>query len=123
MSKNTCLKKIVTSLASELETLKSKNESLKIDISTLTKERDELRIKNLDLEKINNNFVNGSDNLKKLLGLQRCVYDKARIGYDSNEKQKSFKTIFVKEPQVTRPHATIVKRLVTISLIVLLKET
>ena len=58
----------------------------------------------MDLEKINNNFVNGSENLKKLLSLQRCVYDKAKIGYDPNEKQKSFKTIFVKEPQVTQPH-------------------
>ena len=105
-SKNTCLKKIVSSLTNELETLKSENESLKKDISNLTKERDELKVKNLDIERINNNFVNGSENLKKFLGLQRCVYDKAGIGYDPNEKQKSFKNIFVKEPQVTHPHIT-----------------
>ena len=105
-AKNTCLKKIVSSLTNELESLKSENESLKRDISNLTKERDELRSKNLDIEKINYNFVQGSENLKKLLGLQRCVYDKAGIGYDPNEKQKSFKNIFVKEPQVTHPHIT-----------------
>ena len=38
-SKNTYLKKIVSSLSNELETLKSENESLKNDISNLTKER------------------------------------------------------------------------------------
>ena len=91
-AKNTCLKKIVSSLTNELESLKSENESLKKDISNLTKERDELRSKNLDIEKINYNFVQGSENLKKLLGLQRCVYDKAGIGYDPNEKQKVSKT-------------------------------
>ena len=103
-SKNTCLKKIVSSLTNELEILKS--ESLKRDISNLTKERDELKAKNLDIEKINHNFVQGSENLKKLLALQRCVYYKAGIGYDPNKKQKSFKNIFIKEPQVTHPHIT-----------------
>ena len=48
---------MVSSLTIELEISQSENELLKRDISNLTKERDELKAKNLNIEKINHNFV------------------------------------------------------------------
>lgn len=42
-----------------------------------------------DLTKTLENFVKCRDNLNVLLGNQRCVFDKAGIGYDPIKKKES----------------------------------
>jgi hypothetical protein len=49
------------------------------------------------LKKILSNFTNGRDNLDKLLSSQRCVYDRAGIGYNPENKQKEFNNLFVRK--------------------------
>ena len=41
-----------------------------------------------------------------LLGNQRCVFDKAGIGYNPIKKQKNLNTIFKKAPLMAHPHIT-----------------
>ena len=43
-----------------------------------------------------NNFTNGKKKLDRLLGSQRCVFDKAGLGYNPVTKQKQFQDFFVK---------------------------
>jgi len=69
--------------AIDFENLKNENESLKSKVSTLTK----------DLA----NFIKGEKNLKMLLGKQKCMFDKNRIGFDKNNNVKLYKNFFVKK--------------------------
>ncbi|GAV63046.1 hypothetical protein CFOL_v3_06568 [Cephalotus follicularis] len=124
--KNKSLKKNVISLSNELETSKIENskyvneiESLKdknsfymneIDILNVAsklsidsiKENEKLKIEINALKKSFSTFSNNSDKLDNLLGLQRCVFDKAGLGYEQMKNVKHFKNFFVKkvEPQI-----------------------
>ncbi|GAV83409.1 LOW QUALITY PROTEIN: zf-CCHC domain-containing protein/UBN2 domain-containing protein, partial [Cephalotus follicularis] len=80
--KNKSLKKNVISMSKELEILK-KNEKLKIEIDAL--------------KKYFSTFSNSSTKLDNLLGLQRCVFDKAGLGYEEMKNVKHFKNFFVKK--------------------------
>ncbi|GAV90371.1 hypothetical protein CFOL_v3_33780 [Cephalotus follicularis] len=55
------------------------------------------------LKKTFSKFSNSSDKLDNLLGLQRCVFDKAGLGYEEMNNVKHFNNFFVKkiEPKIT----------------------
>ncbi|GAV75134.1 LOW QUALITY PROTEIN: zf-CCHC domain-containing protein/UBN2 domain-containing protein, partial [Cephalotus follicularis] len=119
--KNKSLKKNAISISKELEILKSENskhineiESLKsknsfymneIDILNVSsklsigsmKENEKLKIEIDALKKSFFIFSNSSAKLDNLLGLQRCVFDKADLGYEEIKNVKHFKNFFVKK--------------------------
>ncbi|GAV78243.1 LOW QUALITY PROTEIN: zf-CCHC domain-containing protein/UBN2 domain-containing protein, partial [Cephalotus follicularis] len=103
--KNKSLKKDICSMSKEIETLKSKNskyineiESLKNEnsyymneievlnvsskLSNDSKEENELKIEIDALKNTFSKFSSSSTKLDNLLGLQRCVFDKAGLGYE-----------------------------------------
>ncbi|GAV79881.1 hypothetical protein CFOL_v3_23344 [Cephalotus follicularis] len=124
--KNKSLKTNVISMSKELEILKSENskyvneiEFLKdknsfymneIDILNVSsklsidsmEENEKLKIEINALKKSFSTFSNSSAKLDNLLGLQRCVFDKAGLGYEEMKNVKHFKNFFVKknEPQI-----------------------
>ncbi|GAV58261.1 LOW QUALITY PROTEIN: UBN2 domain-containing protein, partial [Cephalotus follicularis] len=119
--KNKSLKKDVCYMSKEIETLKSENskyineiESLKNEnsyymneikvlnvsskLSNDSKEENEkLKIEIDALKKFFSKFSNSNDKLDTLLGLQRCVFDKAGLGYEDMKNVKHFKNFFVKK--------------------------
>ncbi|GAV58255.1 zf-CCHC domain-containing protein/UBN2 domain-containing protein, partial [Cephalotus follicularis] len=119
--KNKSLKKNVISMSKELEILKSENskymneiESLKsknsfymneIEILNVSsklsidsmEENEKLKIEIDALKKSFSTFSNSSAKLDNLLGLQRCVFDKAGLGYEEIKNVKHFKNFFVKK--------------------------
>ncbi|GAV71516.1 zf-CCHC domain-containing protein, partial [Cephalotus follicularis] len=123
--KNNTLKKNAMSMSKEIDNLKNENskyvneiESLKnknsfymneIDIINVSsklsidfeEENKKLKIEIDALKKSFSTFSNSSTKLDNLLGLQRCVFDKASLGYEEMKNVKHFKKIFVKknEPQ------------------------
>ncbi|GAV76907.1 LOW QUALITY PROTEIN: zf-CCHC domain-containing protein/UBN2 domain-containing protein, partial [Cephalotus follicularis] len=91
VEKHTCiiyeLKKKVKCLNIENKELKSASISLldkedKNKIEILEKENKNLKIEIDALKKTFSKFSNSSEKLEKLLGIQRCVFDKAGLGYD-----------------------------------------
>ncbi|GAV84089.1 hypothetical protein CFOL_v3_27533 [Cephalotus follicularis] len=68
---------------------KEENEKLKLEIDAL--------------KKTFSKFSNSSDKLDSLLGLQRCVFDKAGLGYEEMNNVKHFSNFFVKkvEPKIS----------------------
>ncbi|GAV91925.1 zf-CCHC domain-containing protein [Cephalotus follicularis] len=124
--KNKSLKKNAMSMSKELEILKSENskymseiESLKsknsfymneIEILNVSsklsidsmEENEKLKIEIDTLKKSFSTFSNSSAKLDNLLGLQRCVFDKAGLGYEEMKNVKHFKNSFVKknEPKI-----------------------
>ena len=65
------------------------------DISnSLVLENENLKDKVEDLTNSLTKFTNGRDNLDKLLGMQRCVSDKAGLGYNQVDNQKDYKSFF-----------------------------
>ena len=68
---------------------------MKKHASELTSKNDELNATILDLTTCLEKFTKGQKNLDLLLGSQRCVYDRAGIGYNTSTKQKLYKNIFV----------------------------
>jgi hypothetical protein len=67
------------------------------DSNLLVNENKELKLKVQNLNKILTNFTNGKKNLDNLLGSQRCVFDKAGIGYNPKIKEKHYQKIFINE--------------------------
>ena len=55
----------------------------------------------MDLTTCLEKFTKGQKNLDLLLGSQRCVYDRAGIGYNTATKQKLYKNIFVEPPSTS----------------------
>ncbi|GAV70621.1 zf-CCHC domain-containing protein/UBN2 domain-containing protein [Cephalotus follicularis] len=124
--KNKTLKKNAMSMSKEIENLKGENskylneiESLKdknsfymneIEILNLSsnlsidsmEENEKLKIEIDALKKTFSKFSNSSNKLDNLLGLQRCVFDKAGLGYEQMKNVKHFKNFFVKknEPKI-----------------------
>ena len=86
LSKYALTKKANESLQKENELLKSENESLKgssyINLYDLKDENEKLH---KEVESLTNDlakFVQGKQNLDKLLGKQRCVFNKAGLGFN-----------------------------------------
>lgn len=80
--KNSKLKKLVTSLSNDVGVLKMENATLKNDFTSIANEKNILKNNVEDLNKTLENFVKGKENLNKLLGNKRCVFDKVGIGFD-----------------------------------------
>ncbi|GAV83396.1 zf-CCHC domain-containing protein [Cephalotus follicularis] len=124
--KNKTIKKNAMSMSKEIDKLKSENsnylnkiESLKgknrfymneIEILNVSsklsidslEENEKLKIEIDALKKSFSKFSNSSDKLDNLLGLQRCVFDKAGLGFEEMKNVKHFKNFFVKknEPKI-----------------------
>ncbi|GAV88506.1 zf-CCHC domain-containing protein/DUF4219 domain-containing protein/UBN2 domain-containing protein [Cephalotus follicularis] len=124
--KNKTLKKNAMSISKEIDDLKNKNRKYLNEIDSLQSKNsfyeNEIEILNVSsklsidfmeeneklkneieaLKKYISTFSNSSDKLDNLIGLQRCVFDKAGLGYEQMKNVKHFKNLFVKkvEPQI-----------------------
>ncbi|GAV91095.1 zf-CCHC domain-containing protein/UBN2 domain-containing protein [Cephalotus follicularis] len=99
--KNKSLKKNATSMSKEIEILKNESSYHKNEIDILNvslklsndfeEENKKLKLEIDALKKTFSKFSNSSDKLDNLLGLQRCVFDKAGLGYKEMKNVKHFK--------------------------------
>ncbi|GAV70820.1 UBN2 domain-containing protein, partial [Cephalotus follicularis] len=104
--KNKTLKKNAMSMTKEIDNLKNKNSFYMNEIEILNlssnlsidslEENEKLKIEIDALKKSFATFSNSSAKLDNLLGLQRCVFDKAGLGYEEMKNVKHFKNFFVK---------------------------
>ncbi|GAV67516.1 zf-CCHC domain-containing protein/UBN2 domain-containing protein [Cephalotus follicularis] len=110
--KNVCLKskslkKDVISVSKEIETLKNENSNYINEIEILNaslklsndfkEENENLKLEIDALKNFFSKFSNSSNKLDNLLGLQRCVFDKAGLGYEEMTNVKHFNNFFVKK--------------------------
>ncbi|GAV77200.1 hypothetical protein CFOL_v3_20672 [Cephalotus follicularis] len=110
--KNKSLKKDVISMSKEIETLKNKNSNYINEIEILNvslklsndfkEENESLKLEIDGLKKTFSKFSNSSNKLDNLLGLQRCVFDKAFLSYEEMNNVKHFNNFFLKknEPKI-----------------------
>ncbi|GAV75233.1 LOW QUALITY PROTEIN: zf-CCHC domain-containing protein/UBN2 domain-containing protein, partial [Cephalotus follicularis] len=95
------LKKKVMSLANENDELKLAKEEtsneievdfLENEVAYLVKENKNLKEEIEALKKTFSKFSNSSEKLQNLLGMQRCVFDKAGLGYEEMNNVKLYQT-------------------------------
>ncbi|GAV80750.1 zf-CCHC domain-containing protein, partial [Cephalotus follicularis] len=109
--KNKSLKKNVASMSKEIENLKNENNFYNNEIEILNvylkltndfeEENKKLKLEVDALKKTFSTFSNSSAKLDNLLGLQRCVFDKAGLGYEEMKNVKHLKKKFKKdEPKI-----------------------
>jgi hypothetical protein len=109
--KNLSLEKEIIKLKIEsqsfIEKMKAKDvetsSQIAYDSNLLVNENKELKLKVENLTKILTNFTNGKKNLDNLLGSQRCVFDKAGIGYNPKIKEKHYQKFFINENLLKSP--------------------
>jgi hypothetical protein len=109
--KNLSLEKEIIKLKIEsqsfIEKMKAKDvetsSQIAYDSNLLVNENKELKLKVENLNKILINFTNGKKNLDNLLGSQRCVFDKAGIGYNPKIKEKHYQKFFINENFLKSP--------------------
>ncbi|GAV65748.1 hypothetical protein CFOL_v3_09262 [Cephalotus follicularis] len=99
---NTSLKKTIKALNRENVSLKQEiecqsNKSLHDKTISLEKENKALKVEIDALKKTFSKFSNSSEKLDKLLGLQRCVFNKAGLGYDEMNNVKHFQKYLEKK--------------------------
>ncbi|GAV56858.1 LOW QUALITY PROTEIN: zf-CCHC domain-containing protein, partial [Cephalotus follicularis] len=99
--KNKTLKKNAMFMSKEIDNLKSENNKYFNEIESL-KKNEKIKIEIDALKKSFSIFSNSSAKLDNLLGLQRCVFDKAGLGFEEMKNVKHFKNFFVKknEPKI-----------------------
>ncbi|GAV77381.1 hypothetical protein CFOL_v3_20852 [Cephalotus follicularis] len=111
VEKYTCiiseLKKKVKCLNIENKELKSASISLldkedKNKIEILEEENKNLKIEIDALKKTFSKFSNSSEKLENLLGIQRCVFDKAGLGYDEMNKVKHYQNFFDRKKKIEK---------------------
>ncbi|GAV63492.1 LOW QUALITY PROTEIN: zf-CCHC domain-containing protein/UBN2 domain-containing protein, partial [Cephalotus follicularis] len=105
--KNKFLKKNAISMSKEIENLKNVNsnyiyeiEILNVSLKLTNDFKDENENLKLEIDALKttfSKFSNSSDKLDNLLGLQRCVFDKAGLGYEEMNNVKHFNNFFVKK--------------------------
>ncbi|GAV83862.1 zf-CCHC domain-containing protein [Cephalotus follicularis] len=71
-------------------------------IGILEKEKESLKIEVDSVKKTFSNFSNSSDKLEKLLGMQRCVLDKAGLGYDEMNNVKHYQNFFERKKNIEK---------------------
>ncbi|GAV67726.1 zf-CCHC domain-containing protein, partial [Cephalotus follicularis] len=110
--KNKSLKKNAISMSKEIETLKNENsnyineiEILNVSLKLSNDFKEENENLKLEIDALKKTFLklsNSSKKLDNLLGLQRCVFDKAGLGYGEMNNVKHFNNFFVKknEPKI-----------------------
>ncbi|GAV79094.1 zf-CCHC domain-containing protein/UBN2 domain-containing protein [Cephalotus follicularis] len=99
---NTSLKKTIKALNRENVSLKQEiecqsNKSLDDKAISLEKENETRKVEIDALKKTFSKFSNSSEKLDKLLGLQRCVFNKAGLGYDEMNNVKHFQKYLKKK--------------------------
>ncbi|GAV79879.1 zf-CCHC domain-containing protein/UBN2 domain-containing protein [Cephalotus follicularis] len=100
------LKKIAKDRAKENVKLKNCILELKKDLgmieknSSLEKENLDLKTEIDALKKTFSKFSSSNDKLDKLLGMQRCVFDRARLGFDEMNKVKHFDKLLDRKKKV-----------------------
>ncbi|GAV66027.1 zf-CCHC domain-containing protein/UBN2 domain-containing protein, partial [Cephalotus follicularis] len=96
--KNKTLKKNAISMSKEIDDLKNENSKYLNEIESLKdkNKNEKLKIEIDALKKYFSIFSNSSTKLDNLLRLQRCVFDKAGLGYEEMKNVKHFKNFFVK---------------------------
>ncbi|GAV76039.1 hypothetical protein CFOL_v3_19514 [Cephalotus follicularis] len=104
--KHSSLKKLNDALTCKIVELKTNVLELEKDkemANSLEKENESLKLEIDALKKTFLKFSNSSDKLDKLLGIQRCVFHKAGLGYDEMNNVKHFNNFFVtkNEPKIT----------------------
>lgn len=113
-SKNSFLKKSNSSLLAENELLKGENDVLKEKvegfstnkISDLELENEKLKKEVENLKTTLSKFVKGRDTLDVILGKQRCIFDKAGLGFEPTKKQRFYQNFFVKATSSSCPFTT-----------------
>ncbi|GAV64498.1 hypothetical protein CFOL_v3_08016 [Cephalotus follicularis] len=73
------------------------NKSLDDKVISLEKENETLKLEVDALKKTFSMFSNSSEKLDNLLGLQRCVFNKAGLGYDEMNNVKHFQKYLEKK--------------------------
>ncbi|GAV84579.1 zf-CCHC domain-containing protein/DUF4219 domain-containing protein/UBN2 domain-containing protein [Cephalotus follicularis] len=113
-SMNASLKKKVKTLVNENEELKSINlakedNSNEIEVDLLENEVAYLETENRNLKeeidalkKTFSKFSNSSEKLENLLGMQRCVFDKVRLGYEKMNNVKLYQTFFERKERIKK---------------------
>ncbi|GAV68362.1 hypothetical protein CFOL_v3_11865 [Cephalotus follicularis] len=71
-------------------------------IEILEKENGCLKIELDALKKTFSNFYNSSEKFEKLLGMQRCVFDKAGLGYDEMNNVKHYQKFFERKIKIEK---------------------
>ncbi|GAV77466.1 hypothetical protein CFOL_v3_20937 [Cephalotus follicularis] len=94
--------------------IKILNLSSNLSIDSL-KENEKLKIEIDALKKSFSIFSNSSAKLDNLLGLQRCVFGKAGLGFEEMKNVKHFNNFFVKkfEPQIVCNYCGIIGHIST----------
>ncbi|GAV68791.1 zf-CCHC domain-containing protein/UBN2 domain-containing protein [Cephalotus follicularis] len=100
------LKKKIKILNVENNDLKKANNMLnnkdETKIKILEKENGCLKIEVDALKKTFSNFYNSSEKLEKLLGMQRCVFDKTGLGYDEMNNVKHYQNFFERKIKIEK---------------------
>ncbi|GAV56565.1 zf-CCHC domain-containing protein/UBN2 domain-containing protein [Cephalotus follicularis] len=111
VEKYTC---IISELKKKIKCLNTKNKELKSTSILLLDKEDKNKIefleeenKNLKIEidalkKTFSKFSNSSEKLEKLLGIQRCVFDKAGLGYDEMNNVKHYQNFFDRKNKIEK---------------------
>ncbi|GAV69484.1 hypothetical protein CFOL_v3_12985 [Cephalotus follicularis] len=99
---NTSLKRTIKALDRENVSLKHEieclcNKSLDDNTIYLEKENETLKVEIDALKKTFSKFSNSSEKLDNLFGLQRCVFNKAALGYDEMNNVKNFQKYIEKK--------------------------
>ncbi|GAV61674.1 hypothetical protein CFOL_v3_05201, partial [Cephalotus follicularis] len=124
--KNITLNKDMLSLSKENESLKNENGNYKNEIEVLNitlklstdlkEENEDLKIKVDALQKSFYTFSNSSKKLENLLGLQKCVFDKAGLGYDEMNNVKHYKNFFERKKEFEKE---IIKKKIQMYLVII----
>ncbi|GAV86627.1 hypothetical protein CFOL_v3_30054 [Cephalotus follicularis] len=85
-----------------MTTLINKDKSKEEKIDILEKENDSLKIDVHALKKTFSNFSNSREKLEKILGTQRCVFDKAGLGYDEMNNVKHYQNFFERKKKIDK---------------------
>ncbi|GAV70927.1 zf-CCHC domain-containing protein/UBN2 domain-containing protein [Cephalotus follicularis] len=105
------LKKKVKSLANENDELKLAKEEtsnqievdlLENEVAYLVKENKNLKEEIEALKKTFSKFSNSSEKLENLLGMQRCAFDKAGLGYEEMNNVKLYQTFFDRKEKIEK---------------------
>nr|KYP36107.1 hypothetical protein KK1_042802 [Cajanus cajan] len=120
-------KKTISNLENEILKLNNELDNLKTEIKIINSKNENQEIKNkLDTDKTNHpcstcnkfkeeisnlrntlaNFTGGRNNLDIILGKQRCVFDKAGLGYNPQRLQKKYKNFFIPSQVTSFPLTT-----------------
>jgi hypothetical protein len=80
-------------MSKQIEELK--NNQKEVNTSDLQKENNLLKTKVSNIEKDITNFIKSTKTFENILGSQKCIFDKAGLGFESYKKQKLYKDFFI----------------------------